>query len=54
MGLLMKRNVNGMVIEYDNDKETFKSETIALDFWGNTRYAQPRYLNHQVWTQINQ
>jgi hypothetical protein len=48
MGLLMKRNVNGMAIEYDNDKETSKSETIALDFWGNARYAQPLIYDRMV------
>jgi hypothetical protein len=41
VGLLIKRKVNAMVIEYDNDKETSKTETVALDFWGNARYAQP-------------
>jgi len=48
MGLLMRRNVNGIVIEYDNDKETSKSETIALDFWGNARYAQPLIYDRMV------
>jgi hypothetical protein len=39
-GLLMKRKVNATVIEY-NEAETSEIRMVALDFWANTKYAQP-------------
>jgi hypothetical protein len=30
-----------MLIEYNNDKETSEIQTVALDFWGNVKHAQP-------------
>ena len=40
VGLLMKRKVNAMIIEY-NDAETSEIQTVGLDFWNNTKHAQP-------------
>jgi hypothetical protein len=45
---LMKRKVNAMIIEYDNDKEASNTQAVALDFWSNARYAQPIIYDRMV------
>jgi hypothetical protein len=46
--LMMRRKVNAMLIEYDNDKETSNTQTVALDFWGNVKHAQPIIYDRMV------